>query len=250
MIDSQILEVSGSDLPPIKQHITMPKSCNNVAIILNGPPGCGKDTLAKALCDTPYNQLCGVHCVDSSSANTLASPCSYKRSCGRLERREFKSQLYKATAEYFGIATELFKIVATDRETKDSLKLPVLGHRTPREALIYISEMVMKPLHGKDYFGRREAAEVAKIASTCSATFDAVYSDGGFIEEVYPLTEVFSHIYILRLYREGFTWEGDSRNWLYPPSHPDITCKDVFLTEGDIEGDSNYIKHIYQSLKL
>lgn len=141
-------------------------------IVLNGPPGCGKDTLAQLL--TAYG----------------------------FTRTEFKHDLYVKTAEYYGIPLSVFKERHENRELKE---LPFKQGLSTRQMLIHVSENVCKPTHGQDYFGRLAAARCAEIEG------DIVFSDGGFEEEVKALGD---NVMVIRLHREGFTFDGDSRNYL------------------------------------
>lgn len=78
-----------------------------------------------------------------------------------------------------------------------------------REAMIYISEVVMKPRFGDNYFGvaRAKAIQEGEIA---------VDSSTGFVEELPPLIERLGqeNILLIRVHREGATFEGDSRNYI------------------------------------
>ena len=58
---------------------------NKLAVVLNGPPGSGKDTLAEAMSVYGYTP------------------------------RSFKEQLYVDTAQHFGVELEAFKREAQDR---------------------------------------------------------------------------------------------------------------------------------------
>ena len=77
---------------------------------------------------------------------------------------------------------------------------------SPREAMIYTSECVVKPSFGNDYFGRIAAANLDKTRGN-------VFSDGGFEEEVDTLVG-FSDVYIARIHRAGCSFGGDSRRYL------------------------------------
>jgi hypothetical protein len=78
-----------------------------------------------------------------------------------------------------------------------------------REAMIYISEVVMKPKFSNNYFGvaRAKAIQDGEIA---------VDSSTGFVEELPPLIERLGqeNILLIRIHREGTTFEGDSRNYI------------------------------------
>jgi hypothetical protein len=175
----------------------------NKTIILNAPPDAGKDTVALALCD-------------ATGATHM----------------EMKSHLYRVAAPLFGMSTVKIKGMATDRERKERqtqlLTLPIdkynqlcriTGNKpirgvsprsthaiSPREALIYTSELVVKPAFGRDYFG--------KIANSNIQPCGAVFSDGGFDEEIEPIARGQKYVYIIQFEREGCTWSGDSRGWL------------------------------------
>jgi hypothetical protein len=221
---------------------------NNVAIILNGPPGCGKDTIAKSVCDMPQKR----RCVGSGEYHfdwcTPAYPCTSCRHSQPVLQREFKAVLYKATAEFYGIPIEQFLHIATDRTLKERPSF-LLGGVSPRSALIRVSEQEIKPLYGLDYFGRQEAAEVAKMRQGRMPHFDAIYSDGGFLEEVDPLLGVFSKICIVRLHRKGYSFRGDSRSHMYPVGLRNIFSCDVILETGNIQSGVNEVIDIYKSLK-
>lgn len=78
-----------------------------------------------------------------------------------------------------------------------------------REAMIYISEVLCKSRFGENYFGvaRAKAIQEGVIA---------VDSSTGFVEELPPLIERLGqeNILLIRVHREGATFEGDSRSYI------------------------------------
>ena len=175
----------------------------NKTIILNAPPNAGKDTIAMALCGAT----------------------------GAMHM-EMKSPLYRVTAPLFDMQLSKLKHMATDRDRKEKqtqlLTLPIDKYNllcritgskpvrgvspkschaiSPREALIYTSELVVKPAFGRDYFG--------KIANSNIQPCGAVFSDVGFDEEIEPIARGQKDVYIIQFERDGCTWSGDSRGWL------------------------------------
>lgn len=173
----------------------------DTCLILNGPPNSGKDTLALLLVKHGYTKMA------------------------------MKDQLYIDTAKLFDVDYDAFVARASDRILKEE-PWPAIGDCTPREALIYTSEFVIKPNHGDDYFGLA-AAEACKKQN---ATF-AVFSDGGFESEIPPLQAAYKNLFICRLHRNGCTFEGDSRT--YMPDSP--FTFDLHLIDGKPELAANYL---------
>ena len=157
-------------------------------IVMNGPPDCGKDEAISFL-----KRQFGVH------------PFS------------FKTELFKLTQTLFCVTEAQWNSWYT-REGKE-LPRPELGGKSCRQALIYVSEMVVKPSFGKDWFGKVEAHKLQLLASE---GLIAACSDGGFNSEIEPLVEAFgaSNVHIVRIYREGRTFAGDSRSWIDTKSVP------------------------------
>lgn len=170
-------------------------------IILNGPPGSGKDTIAELLVQHGFTHEC------------------------------FKAPLYPLTAMMYGVTTEWFKEVATDRILKEQPFDELNCGMTPRMALIDTSENQIKPYMGKDFFGLLAASRVKG---------NTVFSDGGFEEEIEPMIQQHS-AWIFRLHREGFTFEGDSRSY----SERGI---DIYLEEGKPEKAVETILKIIKSV--
>lgn len=146
-------------------------------VLLNGPPGSGKDAIGST-CKTLYN------------AHTA----------------EFKDVLYQHTADLFNLPVERFKVFATNRVTKE-MPLEKLQGYSPRQALIFTSEEVYKKIYGKGYFGKITADSLKE-----GITF---ITDAGFIEEAQEIIEVIGadNVLHLKLYREGCSFEGDSRSY-------------------------------------
>lgn len=154
-------------------------------IVLNGPPGSGKDTIAEFLA-----KLYGYSHI------------------------AFKDELYKEASRVSGLPYSFVKFLATDRKLKDlpNSNFTVSGRNvSPREFLIHVSENIIKPLKGKDYFGIKTAEKADNFSNV-------VISDGGFEEEFYPLADLASNsnrgLLVVHLFKEGCTFEGDSRKYL------------------------------------
>jgi len=190
----------------------------NHAIILNGPPGVGKDTIASLL----------VQKIDG------------------MRTHSFKEALYDATTKYFGLIDGNIQALCNNRSTKEQphfrLKLGFMGEGTelllsPRQALIFVSEHVIKPMHGNRYFGN--------IAKQYCRNYDlqnVVFPDGGFWAEIQELEEVYRRVSIVRLHRDGFDFRNDSRDYIDSPD-----AIDVFLEEDKPE---QALQEIIQALEL
>ena len=180
-------------------------------ILLNSPPNSGKTVLTQHL----------------------------KAKYGLQEAR-CKDKLFVLTYELFNVQRDKFFEMYEDREQKetpnplfaipneDAYKLSLrlrkqeLADRvkgayqnnretTPlslREAMIFVSEMVAKPIFGKDYFGKCRAESLQD---------GVVYIDDStaFVDELnHAIMKLgMDNILLIRIYGRG-TFEGDSRNYI------------------------------------
>lgn len=91
---------------------------------------------------------------------------------------------------------------------------PAFAGMSPRQFYIHVSERVLKPLYGEDYFGNRfvDAVEAAR-AEGAKVVF---VPDSGFREEAEPVVRKYGveNVRLVRVHREGCTYEGDSRKYI------------------------------------
>jgi hypothetical protein len=146
--------------------------------ILNGPPGSGKDSACSILKILGYKHL------------------------------SFKYHLFRETAKYFNISIDWFMDGYDDRRIKERSEDWLNGF-SRREALIYVSEEIIKPTHGSDYFGKKAAEEMQPNVLYC-------FSDGGFKEELQPIINKLGteNIILIQLTREGCSFSSDSRRYI------------------------------------
>jgi hypothetical protein len=126
----------------------------------------------------------------------------------RVERRAFKDGLIDLTATLMQVDHEWFQYVCANRDWKEE-PMESLGGRSPRQALMYVSEEVIKPNFGEDYFGRYAAQRLTPDRLH-------IFSDGGFVQEILPLIDMVGqeNFFLVQLAREGCTFEGDSRRYI------------------------------------
>ena len=92
---------------------------------------------------------------------------------------------------------------------------------TPREMLIKISEDMVKPQFGNDFFGQNLGRRITEDVT--------IITDSGFQEELTPLVNKFGaeNILIYQLHRPGYTFKGDSRSYLSKADNPGVTFRTV-----------------------
>lgn len=152
-------------------------------IVLSGPPGCGKDTLAKQWV-------------------TEHPDWSWQ---------EMKNSIYFEVAQYYNLPVDLVRQLCTDRLSKESPCSEFNG-LTGRQAMIFVAEEVIKPLHGHDYFGIKSVERMQ--AEKDSHGF--IFSDGGFASELEPMKGLFEVI-VVQIHREGHDFSNDSRSYYDSP---------------------------------
>lgn len=214
-------------------------------LLLSGPAKCGKNSLLQEyLSQYEYSRDTAV----------------YDASC--------KVHLYKLVQDFFLVSEERFWEIYNDRELKEkpmpefritlmpvdykalekivgSLTIagcnlvyslnrpnePVHINLSIRSAMIYVSEIVIKPRMGLNYFGRARMLEISKTvkefsrkygANDCIFYDDSSASFNGRSDELVGLVDYFGedNILLINIQGRGKFGVGDSRNY-----HADGTVK-------------------------
>lgn len=147
----------------------------------------------------------------------------------------FKDKLVALTKEIYNISDEDWKDYYS-RDNKDTKAIPNADGKTAREALIFVSEGIIKPLFGKDYFGKC-AVETIKNSEKM-----LVCGDCGFDQEVFPVINHFGkdNVYLVKIHRKGYSFVNDSRNWV---------SKYLFNEENIFDITNNMDSKFYEDLK-
>lgn len=149
-------------------------------VLFNGPPSSGKTTSAR-------------HMVTLLRNRSL-----------RVESDSFATPIKHFIATLLGESYSKIK--------KDTM-YPELQGETPRSVLIALSEEFMKPRYGEDVFGRMLYHRSLRFAPTPDFV---ICDDSGFLPEFEALGERNNRI-LIRIVRSGYTYAGDSRNYLDEP---------------------------------
>lgn len=199
-------------------------------VLLNGPVLSGKGFIANALIE----ELGGVE-------------------------KEFKEELYRATAEVFDVDLRWLKGVAKGRKSKEQpFKCLCMGNgeakslysylgkdythkgaaysASPREALIFTSEILYKPYYGDEYFG-------IKTSEKMEEGYNYV-SDSGFKEEALVQVDKFGvdNVLLVRIHRDGCEFSSnDSRSY--------IDLSDVGVATLDLDNNRD-IKEVVNDIKV
>jgi hypothetical protein len=171
--------------PLAKRKRETEKQTETTVVILNGPPNCGKDTVAD-------------HVISLFKDKGL-DVC----------KREFKTPLIEATCNFYDISKTDWDAHYT-RELKD-VPWDRLGGLSQRQALIRTSEKVVKPALGEAIFGQA-------AANSFEPGYCHIFSDGGFDKEIEPIVKVTGpeNVLIIHMSRDGCTFDGDSRSYIEP----------------------------------
>ena len=133
----------------------------SMVVVFNGPPGSGK----------------------SSSALHLKLAL---RSAGlTTSKMSFKDPLYNIAAAVYGVNVEWLK--AQSSQELKNVPHHILKGKSQREVLVEVSENVIKPYYGQDYFGKLAAERMCFDTTNESCCY--VFSDSGFEEELKPVSD-------------------------------------------------------------
>ncbi len=152
----------------------------NKLILINGAPQVGKDTMGDYI------------------INNVVTPIVK----------------YKMTTPLDKIFREIFPQLSDEefymyRETKKDIPQDIFGGKSLRQIYIELSENVIKPLFGKDYFGKYAGHILNKNH------IDTVITDCGFNYEIEALLSSIDKdawdIHTFTILRPGYDYSGDSR---------------------------------------
>lgn len=158
-----------------------------LVVILNGPPGCGKDTIANAW-------------LEKTAGNIEFRP----------HVKAFKEPMYRVAAAALGIPIDEFMELYSDREWKEHVR-PEWGGKSVRDLMIATSENYLKPMFGETCMGKLAVSSIQHRIPSQSDVI--VFSDGGFKAEVEELEKHF-HVRVVQILRDGCSFEGDSRSYI------------------------------------
>lgn len=165
-------------------------------------------------------------------------------------KRQFKDKLIELTANFLNISVEDF-LEGYDKKTTEVnpygffigdtpewyKDVPLYYVKSPdkdtyiyskRQALIHVSENVIKPIFGEASFGDA-------LVKSLPEEGIVFIPDSGFMEELIPVIDHVGagNILVIKIEREGCTFEGDSRDYL---DTNDLPCNVSWITNnGTVE---------------
>jgi hypothetical protein len=162
-------------------------------VFVNGPPGSGKDTFAQML----VNRL------------------------PRAKHLKFAGPLKEATHVIYAtmqLGAAPPPIDSFEGEAKDKPSDFFFGKR-PRDAYIAMSEAMLKPLHGRAFFGDLMVKQIRRWQENYH---HIVISDCGFQEEVEKVAKAIGKdkCMIVQMHRDQCNFDNDSRDWVEVPGVP------------------------------
>lgn len=168
-------------------------------VFLNGPPGCGKDTVAHHL--VQYLQFEKMKFAAPIKRMASALLGMSESTVEKLKNDEFNILCKETKVEDGAFGTERFEYGPKD---------------TLRKLLIRLSEEFLKPTYGTTFFGRIATRELQRSSNSL-----ILFTDSGFVEEADTVIRSVgkSNTILIRLHRRDHTFENDSRSYL-----PDIAA--------------------------
>lgn len=151
----------------------------------------------------------------------------------RTMHAKFAEPLYALCEGAFGVNS--WGRVLQDEANKN-VPQSRFGGMSPRQAMIWFSEDVMKPKFGQDIFGQLAAKNIERWGGNNPGIFRVVvFSDSGFVQEAQVLRDQYKaeNILLVSLRREGCTFSGDSRGYIDPK---DLGCQSMILHNDGEEG--------------
>lgn len=162
----------------------VPYNQGKKVVILNAPPNSGKDYFVEQLKERDVKKIGGMS----------------------WSHKELKTPLVELVKNFYSLSDKDVEHLSSreNKETPSSL----LNGKSWREAVIHVSEIVVKPALGKDIFG--------KVAAINLSVGINIFTDGGFEEELAPIVEEVGedNIIIVKIHKDGCSFEGDSRDWI------------------------------------
>lgn len=169
-------------------------------IFLQGPPRSGKDTLARF-----------IQAIDPEYAI-----------------RKFATEVKVGTHAYYNLFGDEVEESENYYEQVKDEPMPEFGWLTPRQAYIWYSEKYIKPSLGEDYFG-------VMLADRIRYEDKVVISDSGFEHEAQPIISLEKPYKIVRLVRDGTSFEKDSRSYWGIADHTIFNTSYEALLRGALE---------------
>lgn len=165
---------------------------NPIYILLNGSPRSGKDTSCNFLKTIITSEFPGTNIVEE----------------------KFSAPIDLIVRSTLQMDDDTYQIY---REQKKDESLPGYPNVSMRKLMIYVSENFCKILFGQDYYARQAYARTKNV----NADF-VLISDSGFQLEYDCFKELVEsnssgHVRLIKLFREGCTFENDSREYVNDP---------------------------------
>ena len=128
----------------------------------------------------------------------------------RTHVMSFKKPLFELVGMLYSLPPLVAEEIHSNRDLKDSPRAEY-GGKTSREVIIEVSEKVIKPFYGNQFFGDKAVGGMKR--ETWVETF--IFSDSGFEEELEPVSNYVGkeNVILCRIRNRG-SFSNDSRSFL------------------------------------